>query len=412
MNFVTFETLGIALALGLLVGLQRQRAEKPLAGIRTFPLITLFGTICAMLAQHFTPLMVPLGLLAIVVLVAIENLRRPAQAEKNSGVTTEAAILVMFAVGAYLVHGERAVALAVTGSLVLLLYAKQPMHRFVRQMGEGDITAIVQFVIISLIILPLLPRRTYGPYAVLNPFEIWLMVVLIVALNLLGYIAWKLLSARSGTLISGVLGGLVSSTATTVSYSRQAAGGGVQTALAALVIMLASTVVFARILFEIGVVAAQRWADLSGPVIALLIINILISALAYLRIRSQPAQTPVLDNPAELKPALLFGLLYALVIFAVAAVKDLFGERALYVVAILSGLTDVDAITLSTAQLVNSDRITSATGWRLILCAALANLGFKLGIGAVLGGRVLFRRVLALFALTLLSGIVLLWLWP
>jgi CHASE2 domain-containing sensor protein len=88
MNFATFETLGIALALGLLVGLQRQRAEKPLAGIRTFPLITLFGTICAMLAQHFTPLMVPLGLLAIVVLVAIENLRRPAQAEKNSGVVT------------------------------------------------------------------------------------------------------------------------------------------------------------------------------------------------------------------------------------------------------------------------------------------------------------------------------------
>lgn len=412
-DFHVFQALATAVGLGLLVGLQRQRVEKSLAGIRTLPLVTVFGTLCGLLAERYGGLLVPLGLLAVVALVAVEDLRRPPLAERPSpGITTEAALLVMYAVGAWLAYGAATVALAVTGTLLVLLYAKQPLHRFVQQLGESDLAAIVRFVVIALIVLPLLPNRGYGPFQVLNPFQIWLMVVLIVGLNLAGYIGYRILNTRAGTVLGGVLGGVVSSTATTFSYTRQTRSGLLPPLAAALVITLASTVVYARVLAEIGVVASKQWALMAPPLVILLLINLAIAGVALLWASGNRGTVPQLSNPAELRPALVFGGLYALVLLAAAALKHSFGDQALYLLAIVSGLTDVDAITLSTARLVSTNQLAPMIGWRLILCATLANLGFKLGIVALLGTPPLLRRVVLLTSAGIVTGVLLLAFWP
>src|SRR5215831_3863353 len=168
--------LGISLGIGLLIGLQRERTEPRLGGIRTFPLIALFGTFCGLLGEQFGAWAIGAGLLALVGILAVTNLSRDRSEDSEHGQTTEFAALVTFGLGAYLVKGEWSVALLATGVVVVLLHAKLPMHHFVRCMGPNDMRAIMQFVVITLIILPLLPNHPYGPYQVLNPFDLWRMV--------------------------------------------------------------------------------------------------------------------------------------------------------------------------------------------------------------------------------------------
>ncbi len=407
-----FTQLGLALLLGLLVGLQRQRTEASVAGIRTFPLIALFGVLCAHLGLRFGEWVVAAGLIAVAAFFVIGNLARLKAGDIDPGQTTEVAGILLFGVGAFLVVGDKAVAVAVGGATAVLLQLKKPMHQFVAGMGEQDLKAIMQFVLLTLVILPVLPNRAYGPYAVLNPFKLWLMVVLIVGISLVGYVLYKVFGARTGTLLGGLLGGMISSTATTVSYARRSRESPGTAGLAALVIVLASTVVFVRVLIEISAVAAGHFRQLAPPLAAMLVATAAIATGAYFLIRHGESEMPAQGNPAELKSALVFGALYGVVLLAVAAAKALFGTKGLYVVAVISGLTDMDAITLSTAQLVNDGRLDATTGWRTILLAALANLVFKTGIVAVLGDRGLLRRLAGLFGLVLLAGAAILWLWP
>ena len=222
-----FQQAGLALLLGLLVGLQREHAASGIAGMRTFPLIALLGTVAAGLAKQFGGWVVAAGFLGIAALIAIHSpkaLRR----STNGGTTTDVTMLLMYAVGALLVTGPIAVAVAIGGAAAVLLQFKPELHGFAKRLGDQDLRAIMQFVLITCIILPLLPQRTialwpdppYGYLNVFNPFEIWLMVVLIVGMNLGGYILYKFLGQDAGTLFGGILGGAISSTATTVSYAR------------------------------------------------------------------------------------------------------------------------------------------------------------------------------------------------
>lgn len=286
-------------------------------------------------------------------------------------------------------------------------------------MGGSDMTAIMQFALVTLVVLPVLPDRVYGPYDVLNPRQIWWMVVLIVSINLAGYVVAKLFGTRSGALIGGVLGGLVSSTATTVSYARRtrettagAKEAPAQAALAAVVIVVASTVSFARVLVEIAVIAPSQLAAMAAPLGAMMACVLVLSVAAWLlghRDTSRPL--PERANPAELKPALVFGALYALVILAVAFAKSRFGAAGLYPVAVVSGMTDMDAITLSTSNLAAQGRFEAQTAWRVILLAALANLAFKGACACVLGSSALRTRIVILFGLALAGGAGILLLW-
>ncbi len=202
-----FEILAIALGLGILVGLQRERSQSELAGIRTYPLITVFGTLSALLADIYGGWVLGTGILTMAALIVIGNVMKITAGRANPGMTSEAAMLVMYGVGAYLATGHRGVAIVLGGGVAVLLHAKEWSHAVARKIGEEDFTAVMQFALISLVVLPVLPNREFGPYLVLNPREIWLMVVLISGISLGGYAAYKALGARAGTLIGGFLGG-------------------------------------------------------------------------------------------------------------------------------------------------------------------------------------------------------------
>jgi uncharacterized membrane protein (DUF4010 family) len=407
-----FQRLSLAAALGLLVGLQREHAGTNLAGIRSFPLVTIFGGLCALLGLSYGGWLVGAGLFAVGAVLVVGNLKQRGEVRDGAGITTELAALIMYVLGAYLIQGVIEVAVVVAGTLAVLLQLKSQMHAFVKRIEVKDIRAVMQFVLISLVILPLLPDRAYGPYGVLNPRNIWWMVVLIVGVQLAGYVLYRLVGQSVGTLLGGVLGGLISSTATTVAYARQAHGTPAAAPMAATVIMLASTVSLIRVLVVAALVAPMAVYSIGLPLGVMITVLVVLSLTQLVLVGRAPVQLPEADNPAELKPALFFGAIYALVTIGIAAAQDWFGNSGLYVVAVISGLTDMDAVTLSSTRMLAQGQLAADTVWRVILLAALANLVFKGGSAYVLGGKMLGRRVLLLFGLALVCGMALLWLWP
>jgi uncharacterized membrane protein (DUF4010 family) len=405
---------GLALAIGLLVGLQRERVKEGPAGIRTFALIALGGFFTGYLGLRFGGLSILGGLLFLAAILSVGNVidsrKHP---EHGSGTTTEIAALLVFLLGIYLADpaSEPAPAVIFTGVIALLLQYKRPLHQFVRGLGPEDVQAIMQFVLITLVVLPVLPDRTFGPFDVFNPHKAWLMVVLIVGIGLAGYLAHRIVGNRAGTLTSGILGGLVSSTATSVSASRFARENSDRVTAAALIVLLSSSVSVARILVEMAVVNGRNFLQTGPPVAVFFLVFVALTFLLYRRRSAEVLRADPPANPAGLKPALLFGFLYVIILIAVAAAKEYAGTAGLYGIAVLSGLTDVDAITLSTAGLVDAGKIDPATGWRTILIAAMANLAFKSGTVAVIGGKLLFHRILPVLVVTFATGLILLVAW-
>jgi uncharacterized membrane protein (DUF4010 family) len=411
-DIVTFQQLAVSFGLGLLLGLERERRGPSIAGIRTFPLISLFGTVCAQLGEAFGGWIVAAGLLALAAVIVPANFVQVKKGIVDPGTTTEIAALLLYVVGALIAIGYLAAALVIAGAMAVLLHSKRPLHNFARAVGERDMRAMMLFVLLSLVILPVLPNKDFGPYAVWNPFKLWLMVVLIVGISLGGYIAYKLFGARAGALLGGIIGGMVSSTATTVSYARRTGSEAALASLSAFVIMTASCVSIVRVLVEIAAVAPRRFGEMAWPLVAMLVVCILIALALYFPSRRQTAKMPEQKNPAELKPAFLFGALYALVLLAVAVAKQYFGSAGLYLVAIISGLTDLDAITLSTGQLADANKIEARIAWQVILTAVLSNLFFKFGIVAALGSANLTKKIAWSFAGALVAGIGIILFWP
>lgn len=391
MSTQLFQSLAISVLLGGLVGLQRQRVDSPLGGVRTFPLVTVFGSLCAILAGTFGGWTIAAGMLATVAVIVLGS--RQFRSETNRGITSETAMLVMFAVGALCVSGPMIIAVAVGAGVAVLLQFKPQLHGVVTKLDDADVKAIMQFVLITFIVLPVVPNETYDPFEVLNPHEIWLMVVLVVGISLGGYISYKFLGHRAGLVLSGLLGGVISSTATTASYARRTAQQPAMVPAAATVICLATGVSFIRILLEVAVVSRTLLPAVVPGLIGLTVVSLLF-ALLFSRRGSKPSETmPSQDNPSELKSAVIFGALYGLVLISIAASKEYLPRAGLYVIASLSGLADLDAITLSTARLVESERLSIETAWRSILIAALSNLVFKLGLVLAVGDRKLFRDI-------------------
>lgn len=415
MNPEAYLRPGLALAIGLLIGLQRESVKEGPAGIRTFALIALAGYLIGLLGVQYGGWVVFGGIIFLAAILSVGNvIGSLKRADHDAGATTEIAALLVFGIGVYLsdFENERSPAVLFAGVTALLLYYKTPLHQFVRGMGPEDVRAIMQFVLLTLVILPVLPNRTFGPYDVVNPFKVWLMVVLIVGIGLGGYLTYRIGSSRVGTLLSGLLGGLVSSTATTASASRFAREDAGRATAAAVIVTLASAVAIFRVLVEMAVVNGKDLLVTGPPIATFLAVFLLLTFLLY---RQRAAEVVHLDppaNPAGMKPAIVFGLLYVIILLAVAATKDHLGTVGLYGVAVLSGLTDMDAITLSTAGLMNSDSLDLTTGWRVILIAALANLAFKGGIVAVVGGKAIFKRIAFVYSIAFAAGLAILFFWP
>lgn len=419
-----FGRLGISLAIGMLVGLQREATDNRLAGVRTITLTGLAGTLTALVDSHTqsSGWIIAAGIFAIGAIVVVSEMRVSAE-DNDIGMTTAIAVMIVYLIGVYLLDGSMIVAAATGVSLAALLQLKPELHSIAGKLDATDIRAILQFAVFSCIVLPVLPNEPMGPLNVFNPFKIWLMVVLIVGISLVGYIAYKFFGRSAGVLVGGILGGAISSTATSLSYGRKARQSQDMSKLASTVIMIASSVVFIRVLIEIAVVAPSNFTSLGVPMVIMLAACIAASLIGWSMFRGKYQSTSPPSNPSEFKSALLFGGLYALVLWGLAATKQYLNDDALYVIAALSGLTDMDAITLSTAQMVEVQSTSSnesieigssidpRTGWKLLVTAAISNLVFKAGIVAAVGGWRLFLRVGSLFAIPILCGAILIWFW-
>jgi uncharacterized membrane protein (DUF4010 family) len=405
--------LGLALAvgLGLLVGMQREWLTHKRIGLRSFALISGMGGVIGLFASTDGAWILAVGFLAITIAL-FSHAFFVSRHEQVTGMTTELAGMAMFLIGAMATSGFMISAVVLGGGLILLLHWKSPMHALVERIGKEEFQAITRFVLITLVVLPVLPNQPFGPYGVLNPWQIWLMVVLIVSLNLAGYVAMKLFGGRGSVLIGGALGGLISSTATTVSFSTRARKDAAIVPAAAIIILIASALVYIRILIETAAVARGLLPQLVGPASIYTILFAIVIGFRVARFQPVPHDHEESSNPAELKTALSFGLLYAVVLFLSAAVNEHFGETMLYLVAIISGLTDVDAITLSTGRLFLESRITGDTAWRVIFLASVANLVFKTGVVMVVGGPELRRRAGTMLAGLSLAGLALAVFWP
>jgi|TARA_R110002073_G_scaffold1587_8_gene11184 uncharacterized membrane protein (DUF4010 family) len=416
MDYHDLTTLGIAFGLGLLVGLQREKANSELAGVRTFTLIAILGVLAGFLSRDYqNPFILPvLGVALTSLLVAANFIKIKVFTNPDVGQTTEVAALLMFAIGAYLVMGDRVLGIVIGVSMSVLLYVKERLHGFINRLQEKDLSAIMTFAGISLVVLPILPNKTYGPYNVLNPQNIWLMITLIVGLSVLGYFIYKFVGKKLGIISNGVLGGLISSTATTVSYARKTVDTASISKMAAFVITVASAISLARVMVEIGVVIPEKLPVILLPLMVEFVVMALICLGMFYSINkdSKDDTMPEPENPAEFKSALVFGLLYGAILLAVAFANEEFGDDALYIVAIISGLTDVDAITLSLSQLIKIDALNVSTGWKLILLASLSNLVFKGVMAGILGTKQLAKWIALSFGVALIVGIFLIWLWP
>lgn len=400
--------MAIALGLGLLVGLQRERKGDELAGIRTFGLITLAGAMAAAISVQIANYwLLAAGTLSVALMMAVGHFRAQVTGGKPSGLTTELAAVLMFMLGAYVAIGEVSVGIVAGGSVALLLYWKGPLHNFVNRMGERDVQSVMQFVLIALVILPVLPRGSMGPYNAFNPFSTWLVVVLVVGVSLAGYVLYRMLP-RVGAVLGGAVGGLISSTATTVSYARRTRSAPESSSISAVAIMLANSVSFVRVVVLVALFAPTAFQAMRVPLISFSIVLAALSGVAWLVGGRTHVAMAAQKNPAELTAALVFGGLYALVKLATAWGTATFGAGSLFVIAIISGLTDMDAITLSTAEMATNAQIDASVAWRVIITACLANLAFKYGCVVVLGAGPLVRRISWLFGLTLAGGLALL----
>jgi uncharacterized membrane protein (DUF4010 family) len=318
----------------------------------------------------------------------------------------------MFLTGVLAMSGWRELATVAGAGVAVLLHLKPQLHALAGRLGEEDFRAVMQFVLVALVVLPVLPDRGFGPYGVVNPRRAWLMVVLITGLGLAGYIAAKCLGARAGTLAAGLLGGLVSSTATTVSFARRARGAPGFAALAALVMMLAAAVLVFRVGLLLRVTAPAVFGAALAPLAAWGAVVLAVASVLHRRAPRAAAAPAELGNPSELRTALTFAALYVGILLAVAAAQDWFGTAGLFAVAVLSGLTDMDAITLSFGRMSARGELGPDTAWRLVLAAGVANTLFKAGLAATLGGPALRGTALAAFGVVAAAGAAIAWWWP
>ncbi|MBI5659098.1 MAG: DUF4010 domain-containing protein [Nitrosomonadales bacterium] len=322
------------------------------------------------------------------------SLRDARAAENDPGTTTVAALVLCYGLGAMVWYDLAKLAVMLAIGITALLYFKPELRGLSQKLTRRDLVAVLQFSVLTFIVLPILPDQDYGPYNAFNPHQAWLMVVLISGISLAGYAALHLAGTRYGAPLLGFLGGLVSSTATTMIYAKHVKGNQAMQNLAASVIVIAGMVVLLRLLV---VSAAVAYGALPGllPVLAGGLLSGLLIALYNWRKMDKAAELyiPETTNPAELHTAIGFGVLYVAVLLGAAWMADIAGSRGLYAVALASGLTDVDAITLSSLRLFNLGQLNEQQTVTAIALAVLANLAFKFGMVIFIGGRALAGRV-------------------
>lgn len=414
--------LALALAVGAAVGLERERRaqsehKRGFGGARTFPLVALFGALSGFLSRSLGGELLALGAAALTALLGLSYWRaRRAAEDEPPGLTTEMAALVVYLLGAMpfapsseVTFEVRVLLVGALGTCVMALLAlRQRIHAFAGQLSHEDLLAAVRFALAALVVLPLLPDASYGPSGVLNPRRIGIVVVLIAGIGFVGYVAVRLFGARKGFTLTAAAGGLVSSTAVTLSFASRARQHPELRGASALAVVLASTIMFPRVLVLIAAMRPSLAAAAALPLGVMFAVALLGALLAWRRQAAQAegGEPTRLSNPFRLREAVRLGLLYAGVRLVAALAWEHFGQSGLYASAVLSGLVDVDAISLSVANM-HRGGLEPATAVGAVTLAAATNTLVKVGLSAAIGGRALGRAVgLVLVPAALLGCVV------
>jgi uncharacterized membrane protein (DUF4010 family) len=423
-----FVALAVALGIGLLIGFEREQSverdeksrETSMGGIRTFPVVALGGALATMLARELGPWFAVAAFAAFASFFVV-SYADDVRSGRNRGLTTEAALLVAYLLGAlsptqtlFATTTEKAgVLFSVAVVVTLLLSLKPALHALARKATKDDVYATLKFLLVAVVLLPLLPDRTFGPLDVLNPFKIGLLIVLIAGVGFAGYVAVRALGPGRGLGVTGLVGGLVSSTAVTLASSAHARREPALRASCALAVVLANTIMAPRVLAVIAAVNPDLARTLAVPVAAVVAVGGVASWVFWRRAQGASGTAEKLDlsNPFELTSAVKMGGLITLVLFASKAASVHLGTGAVYVTSVLAGVTDVDAISVSMAQLAGS-QIAMPAAATAVLLAVAANTVTKAGIATVVGGWEFGRTVLAAAVATLVAafvGIVVVW---
>lgn len=400
--------LGVALALGLLVGIERGWEERTaregsrIAGIRTFGLLGLLGGLWALLAEDLGNILLGISFLALTAILVAAYWREQ-RTDYDRGITTLVAALVTFALGALAVRGQ--LHIAITGAVVTvtLLSLKPVLHGWLRRLEPEEFYAALKLLLISVVLLPILPNQGYGPWQAFNPYQVWWMVVLIAGLSFAGYLAMKMAGTERGILLTGLFGGIVSSTATTLTFSRLAKQINIGRILSTGA-LIASTTMFPRIFIEVGVVNPALLTSLAAPLGLITLVAAGYSGWLWHSIGDNHEATPLqLQNPLQLRSALQFGLLLAAIMLLAEAFRAWLGEPGIYLLATVSGLADVDAITLSLANMSRTD-LAPEVASRAILLAALVNTLVKGTLVFAIAGGSMARHFAPGLALIVAAG--------
>jgi uncharacterized membrane protein (DUF4010 family) len=393
--FEPVKAFSTALGIGLLIGMERERRPDSAAGLRTFSLVAMLGCLFALLGERTGgPWLLTVGLLVIAAAMIASNFSAQ-QEEQYRGFTSEAAVIVTYGLGAAVWFGYSTLAVMLAITTTVLLYFKAELKQFSERTTPKDINSILQFAVLSLVILPILPSQDFGPYNAINPRQIWWMVVLISGLALAGYLALRIIGARHGAALLGIFGGLASSTATTMMFSRHAREHGHLVRMSAIVILIANIMVMIRIGIVAGIVAPTLITPVATVFACGIVPGLALTLYSWRTlIAAGDLPMPEVKNPTELKTAFSFGLLYAFVLLASAWLQDIAGNSGVFIVALASGLTDADASVLSSLRMFNLQKLVGADAVVAVTLALMANLVFKIGLVLSIGGTALARFAL------------------
>ena len=407
----------VSASLGALIGLERQwddqvrhHATHVLAGLRTFTLWALFGALCAWFSQTVHVLFFVVGFASMALWISIFLLRGNRRGS-DPGFTTGAAAMLTFLIGGLVFWQQERIALVLAVSIMILLALKPTLHRFTKGVTLEDVRSVLKFAAVSGVILPLVPDEPlalHGILGALNLHTVWLMVVLVSGVGFVGYLAVRGLGQQLGIAVTGLLGGLISSTATTLAMSRQSRESPRESRDCSLAILLACTVMVWRVGLLVGIVSPTALASLWPALVVVSVPGALWCCwrLMHGGSASPKGESSDVGNPLRLRVAFQFGLLYAVIILLVKGTIAEVGNNGVLVVSGLSGLIDLDAITLSLSQMLSAGTLTASVAAQGILLAVLANTVIKAGIAAFYGSPVLRREVLIILGLTSIATLV------
>jgi uncharacterized membrane protein (DUF4010 family) len=400
--------LFVGVGLGALIGLEREQSESggKFAGSRTFPLFALYGGLVA----AFFPAILPLafGILVVPLTVAYGG---KVWYEQDIGLTTLIAALITALLGATAMQSDTGAitAIVVGGAITVLLSIKDPIHDFVDRIEETERRATVKFILVVLVVLPALPDRSLDVLYGLNPRFIWLMVVFVTGLGFVAYVLGQFLGPTRSIAVTGVIGGFVSSTATTVTMAEKTARNETLYHVCAFAVVTASIVMFPRALIEVAVVNPNLLSSVAVPLGIMTAVGVGAAGVLYWRTATDEVVEPgELKNPFRLQPALVFGAVFAGVLLVSEYAHGWLGTSGIYATAFLSGLADVDAMTITLSRLAAEGTISTQVATTGIVIAAIANTFVKVGLAWLLGTYRLGRLVSIVLGVVVVSGLVIL----